>query len=210
MTDRPHKPVRMAPWRLEAAESEDEALWRLHPETQMAIAHDTANTLVREGDLAERVDKLQRLQEFVARDGLDTLAELWAQAEPGSLPRALWRLFQVREQLRLHPEQMSALVQRGIDTLTTIDPYVVGAEVPVTVQGLVNIVDQLLTGTFTGDLPDVLERAAALARVVASGLLHAPVEEDAHELAVKSLVWADAAKDLAGCAVRERNRPRSQ
>lgn len=210
MTDRPHKPVRMAPWRLEAAESEDDALWRLHPETHMAIAHDTANTLVREGDEAERMKKLERLREFVAKDGLDTVAELWAQAEPGSLPRALWRLFQIREQLQLHPEQMRELVQRGIDTLATIDPYVVGAEVPVTVEGVVDIVDQLLAGTFTGNLSGALERASALARLVASGLLHVPDTEATHDLAVKSLIWTDAARDLARCAERERNRPRGE
>lgn len=207
MSERPHKPVRMSPWRLEAAESEEDALWRLHPERQMAIAHDTAVTLVREGDEASRREKLSRLLAFVQDDGLDTLAELWSQSDPGSLPRALWRLFQIGEQLRAHPEQMAALVQRGIDQLHTIDPYVVGAEVPVTAEGVSHIIDEILSGTFTGDLADALRRAASLARVVSSGLLHWPDSEADHDLAVSSLAWGDIADDLARCAERERNQP---
>ena len=70
-----------------------------------------------------------------------------------------------------------------METLSTIDPYVVGAEVPVTADAVASIGDEILTGTFTGDIADAMARAAALARVIAAGLLHWPNGEDSHDLA---------------------------
>ena len=206
MNDRPHKPVAMSPWRLEAAESEEDALWRLHPERQMAIAHDTAHLLARGQEALEQKEILQRLRAFVDREGLDTLAELWSGADPVSLPRALYRLFQLREQVVAHPHELSQLMTMGIESLHTIDPYVVGAEVPVTAESVLTIIDQILAGSFTGDLAHELDRAASLSKLVSAGVLAWSERNggDEHALALNSLVWGDVAKELADCAVRER------
>lgn len=196
----------MAPWRLEASESEEDALWRLHPERQAAIAHDTAALLVRESSEAERAVMLSRLKDFADSDGLDSLAELWSGVASPSLPRALFRLFQIRQRIITHADEIGQLVNHGVDSLPTIDPYVVGAEVPVSAESVARIIDEILTGTFHGDLAAALERAASLSRLIASGLLHwvDPADDDNHRRALSSLAWGDVAKELADCAVRER------
>ena len=205
MSERHHKPVRMSPWRLEAAESEEDAIWRLHPERRLAIAHDTAQLLVRAN--GDATDTLERLNAFVDTEGLDTLAELWSAADAVSLPGALWRLYRIREQVRRRPDVIGHLVQRGINSLDTIDPVLVGAEEPVTAQGVATIIDEVLRGGFTGSLAQALERASSLARVIAAGLLHWPEsnEEREHDVALRSLSWDVVADELADCAKREKS-----
>lgn len=195
----------MSPWRLEASESEDDAMWRLHPERRLQIAHDTATLLVR-GSAASDPATVSRLNEFVDSEGLETLAELWAGAEPVSLPGALWRLYQIRDQVTSRPDVMGDLVQRGLDHLHTIDPVVVGAPEPVTAQGVAEIIDEVLRGGFSGRLPEALQRASALARVIAAGLLHWPETDSQaeHEVALRSLSWDVVADQLGDCARREK------
>lgn len=205
MSDKPHKPVRMPPWRLELSESEDDAVWRLHPERQIAIAHDTAQALVRGPRDDERHEILGRLTRFVDREGLETVAELWSSAERSSLPRALYLLYRIREQVRAHPEAIAAVVDAGLAELDTIDPVVLAADAPVSGTDVIAIVDEVLAGTFSGSIEHALLRASALCRVVASGLLNWQDNHDqAHTLALQSLSWGLVAEELAISAARER------
>jgi hypothetical protein len=206
MNMRPHKPVSMSPWRLEASESEEDAMWRLHPERQAAIAHDTASLLVRESAEAERAVMLERLKGFVDRDGIEALAELWSGVASPSLPRGLFRLFQIRQRILTHSDEIGQLINRGVESLHTIDPYVVGVEVPVSAESVGTIIDEILAGTFHGELASAFERAASLSRLIASGLLHwaDSADGDDHSRALSSLAWGDVAKELSNCAERER------
>ena len=172
----------------------------------MAIAHHTAHLVARGQEALEQKAILDRLNAFVDREGLDTLAELWSGADPVSLPRALYRLFQIREQVIAHSYEVSQLMTIGIESLHTIDPYVVGAEVPVTAESVFAIIDQILAGSFGGDLAHELDRAASLSKLVSAGVLawSERNEGDEHALALNSLKWGDVAKELADCAVRER------
>lgn len=205
MSNRPHRPVSMTPWRLEASESEEDAIWRLHPERQFAIAHDSASLLVRHNS-ADRAMLRERLNAFVDGEGLEVLAELWASAEEASLPRALWRLYQLRHAISSVGDSIGPLIDRGISALNTIDPVVLAAEQPVTPESLVAIVDEILQGTFSGELAQALERASSLASVVGAGLLYQSEsgEENDHASTLQSLAWSDVAKELATAAQRER------
>lgn len=203
VTDRHHKPVSMSPWRLEASEAEEEALWRLHPERQRLVAADTASLLVRESG-AERPEMLARLKTFVDEEGLDTLAQLWSRAEKASLPRALWRLFQIREQITLRPHEIGQLVQRGLDSLDTIDTVIIAATQPVTAESVRGIIEEILSGTFADSLEEALQRASSLARLVSAGLLDFESKSDVNT-ALTSLAWSDVADELALCANRERS-----
>jgi hypothetical protein len=195
----------MSSWRLEASENEDDAVWRLHPERQRLVASDTASLLVR-GTGSHDAEVLKRLRTFVDTEGLDTLAELWSHAEAGSLPRALWRLFQVRERVVHCPDDVGHLVQRGLESLDTIDPIVLGTQQPVTAQSVRELIEQILSGSFAGSLADALERAASLARLVAAGLLAlGPHDAEDHGVTLSSLAWSDVAGELALSAKRERN-----
>ena len=205
MSNRPHRPVSMTPWRLEASESEEDAIWRLHPERQFAIAHDSASLLVRH-DSVDRAVLLERLNAFVDEEGLDVLADLWASAEEASLPRALWRLYQLRHAIASAGDRIGPLIDRGVSALNTIDPVVLAAEQPVTPESLVGIMDEILTGTFTGELAHALERSSALASVVGAGLLEQSERdpEGDHASALQSLAWSDVAKELSTAAQKER------
>lgn len=194
----------MTPWRLEASESEEDALWRLHPERQRLVASDTAAMLVRNPS-SNSSEVLQRLKRFVDAEGLDVLAELWSQSDVGSLPRALWRLFQIRERIVDAPHEVGQLVQRGLDSLDTIDPVIVAAEQPVTADSVRLIINQILDGSFAESLAEALERASSLSRLVADGLLHFPFDsDDEHQAALNSLAWSDVAQELAVSAAKER------
>ena len=93
-----------------------------------------------------------------------------------------------------------------MESLHTIDPYVVGVDVPVSADSVGQVIDDILAGTFRGELSSAFERAASLSRLIASGLLHwaDPVDDDDHLRALSSLAWGDVAKELSDCAERER------
>jgi hypothetical protein len=154
----------------------------------------------------DTADYFLRMKTFVDDEGLDALVELWASADAVSLPRALFRLFQIREQIVRNPEAVSHLLNVGVEVLHTIDPVVVRAEVPVTAQTMLGIIDEILSGSFSGDLAAELERASSLSHLVSAGLLAivaGPGDEE-HLNALSSLAWGDVARELANCAVRER------
>ncbi len=193
----------MSPAQLELVEQDDEALWEKHPDRELALAHETAQLLVSHREAQDKT--LVRLNEFVDREGVDTLAELWAPADPVSLPGALWRLYLMRQHLLSRQDVLGDLVSRGLPQLATIDPVIVGAEEPVTADGVVEIVNQILEGTFNGNLESSLQRASALARVVSAGLLEWPSAEHADsETALSALHWEELARSLAESARRQK------
>lgn len=89
------------------------------------VAHDTAAALVQRDE---------RLRAFVASDGVDELAELWAETPAVSLPGALWRVYLVRQ----------------------LDPAAPNA--------VLALVSDVLSGGFSGDLAAALDRVAAYYR----------------------------------------------
>lgn len=199
------KPVRLTPAQLDAIETDEDSLWERHPERALALAHDTAQLVLgkRAGKTAHPI--AARLSRFVDEEGIDTLAELWAPADPSSLPGALCRLYVMRQHLMARQDVVGDLVARGLGQLDTIDPVIVGAEEPVSAEGVLDIVNQILDGTFSGELDVALERAAALARVVSAGLLEWPAEgEEGPGVAFTALQWEELARALAEAARREK------
>src|SRR5690625_7884794 len=76
------------------------------PALRSQAAHTTADVLVRRGRAgAEDPELLARLVSLVDGEGVETIAKLWAQSPPGTLPGALLWLCLVREWVRtdLHP-----------------------------------------------------------------------------------------------------------
>ena len=197
------KPVRMSPAQLELVEQDDEALWEKYPERALALAHETAQLLVA-GHRQAPKETLARLNEFVDAEGIDTLAELWAPADPVSLPGALWRLYVMRHHMLSRADLLAGLVGRGLAQLSTIDPVIVGAKEPVAAEGVLEVLNQILLGTFEGSLASALERASALARVVSAGLLDWPAaDDDGSGTVLSALHWEELARSLAESARRE-------
>lgn len=206
MQERPHKPVTMPGWKLEAIDDADEGPWTSHPQAKAQLAHDTARLLVgRQGGVTLPPDAVKRLDRYLADGGLDDLAILWAESEPVTLPGALWRLYRLREQLLAHPEELARLISLGHDHLDTIDPILVGMAEPVTPDSVLGLADDVFSGAMGGSLPDALERAGALAKVVARGLLIHPHERnDSYPLARTSLAWEVVGAELLEAARLDR------
>ena len=194
----------MAPAQLESVELNDESLWEQHPERALAIAHETARLLIGGGVNGSGGDAYERLVDFLEEDGLDVLARLWSSAEPSSLPGALWRLVLMRHQLVERSDVVASLVEIGMAQLKTIDPVVAGLGEPVSAWGVQSVLDQILSGSFHGELVPALRRASALARLVSAGLLHWPEVNGAEVKATLSaLHWEELSRALALSARRE-------
>jgi hypothetical protein len=187
---------------MEASLSPDPAETFMDPAEISAIAHETARLLVSRSRDSRSEELVARLVTFSDVNGLDTLAQLWAHALPTSLPGALWRLYLVRAVLRRNPEDATQLFERGVDDLGTIDPVVAGAPNPLTVEGLAELLDEILRGAFTGELSDALARASSVARAVSAGAISFSwvSEEHAEYFTTRSLNWSVIADELRRAA----------
>jgi len=199
-----HKPTRFEGHRFDFyVGGEDPA--RIH-----AVAHETARTLLDRGHEAGPGELVDRMVAYTDEHGIDALAELWARASAESLPGALWRLYLLRALVRQDAPAAANAFRRGADTLRTADEVVAGAPTPAGTDEVVALADAILHGAFTGDLADALERAAASARILASGWLQEAEASDAADPARATALTKRAARltsiaaELAGCARLER------
>ena len=166
------------------------------PTEQIHIAHETAAVLVHAGRAAADPELTGRLVAIVDDIGLSTLAELWSQRPPRSLPGALWRLYVLREWVQRSPEDASREYAAGI-RFTGPNHAVAGAAEPPGPDEMSRLVDEIMRGVFSGDLAVALERAAAFCRVVSAGRADVSPGGRSAEHAANLLEMAD---DLAGCA----------
>ena len=102
------------------------------------------------------------------RVGLDTMAELWRNAEPGSLAGSLWAVYLLRTWCRDNAEEVVRLWRAG-RPYAPADEVVAGVADDADPDAVVALADAVLAGAYRGDFAVALERAAAFFRVVASG-----------------------------------------
>jgi len=190
---------------MEAAIS-DPAELVMDPAEVSAIAHATAFALLNSARSADDSVVRDSLVRFADEHGLDTLADLWSQAHPLSLPGALWRLYLVRAVIQHNPGDAAELFQKGIEDLSTIDPVVAGAPDPLSAADFSRVLDDILRGAFEGDLAHALERAAAIASAVSAGAISLALADvgEASYLTSRSLRWSVVAEELEKCAARAR------
>jgi hypothetical protein len=108
---------------------------------------------------------------FVAladRIGLDTLAALWRDADPVSLPGALWALYLLRQWCQSDGDEVTRLWRAG-EGLAPAESVVAGVGEYGDVTAVRRTADAVLAGVYQGDLAVALERAASFFRVVAAG-----------------------------------------
>jgi hypothetical protein len=167
------------------------------------IAAATAAVLVEAGRSHESGDGC-RFVELADQVGLETLAALWQDADPVSLPGALWALYLLRQWCRTASEEVRLLWRAG-EPAAPADAVVAGVAEPGDSGSVQNVADAVLNGLYRGDFAVALERAAALFRVVAAGRreLAGPDERGAAErgLAERN---ERAAADLAAAATKWR------
>jgi hypothetical protein len=200
MTDEFHKPTQYS------GDKFDTFLGGEDPAQISRVAHETAQALlgrVRDNPEPEVVD---RLVAFTDEHGIDAVAELWARANPRSLPGALWRIYLMRTLVRQDPTGISFLFQRGSEVATSIDPVVAGASTPTGPEEIIVLADQILRGLFEGDFAIALDRAAAFCRITALGSTSVADDSDATssdratELTTRALRLSQTAAEFTSCA----------
>jgi hypothetical protein len=136
--------------------------------------------------------------------GLETLAELWRDADPVSLPGALFALYLLRQWCHARSEEVARLWRAGAP-YAPADAVVAGVAEAADPGSLRDVADAVLRGIYRGDLDVALERAAALFRVLAVGrdeLAQSNDDEEGRLLAARN---RRAATDLASAARRWRD-----
>jgi hypothetical protein len=171
-------------------------LW--DPASRLEAAHATAEAVV--GAARQPVDEAQteRLVSLVETVGLDTLAALWRDAEPDSLPGALWALYLLRTWCKTQGAAVARWYREGRG-LAPVDEVVAGVADTADPEAMARLADAVLTGAYDGDFGVALDRAAAFFRVIAAGRLQVADAGDGPEieLAARNGRAADALRRAA-------------
>jgi hypothetical protein len=157
---RPHRPALFA----DLTEMID-AAGGASPTSRAEIAAATAAVLVQAGRSPGDGNRFVALADRV---GLDTLAALWRDADPVSLPGALWALYLLRQWCHTAGDEVTRLWRVG-EPLAPAEVVVAGVGDYADAGAVQRLADAVLTGVYRGDLDVALERAAAFFRVVAAG-----------------------------------------
>ena len=172
---RPHKPVPFAPVDFEPF------VGGADPARVSEAAHLAAAALVHQGRASTDPAVTRRLVKLADKEGLEAIAELWAESPPRSLPGALWRLYALRAATVQNPERMAAYFREG-RYVAQVQHVVAGVAEPPGADELREMADSILCGAFDGEFDVALERSAAYCRVVALGQTHhADAAEHANE-----------------------------
>ncbi|MEJ5945696.1 hypothetical protein WDZ17_10375 [Pseudokineococcus basanitobsidens] len=158
----PRRPTFLGPRAMDSLESPGD------PTSRDAAAHATARLLVEGAQSSGDAEVAARLVRLADEQGLELLAELWADAPPESLPGALWRLYVLRQWVHAAPSEASRQFDEGRRRAPVLEA-VAGVADPPGPDEVRQQVDAVLAGVATGDFAGTLERAAAFARVVAVG-----------------------------------------
>ena len=136
---------------------------------EVTEAADRAATLLVRG-ARETGDEavVERLVHLADDQGIEAVAEVWSGSPADSLAGCLWRLYLLRAWVYAEPVAVARAFEAG-RARAQVARVVAGVADPPGPDELRSMVDQVLRGLAGGDLADVLLRAAAFARVVATG-----------------------------------------
>lgn len=158
-------------------------------------AHATAFALVEVGRGAADAAACERLVRLIDDLGIDTVAEMWADRPARSLPGALWRLYALREWVRVDAREACVDFTAG-QHVAHVARVVAGAHDPPTPEAVQALLDEILSGVFQGDLAVALERAGAFCRVVAAGRAYRADDAEASDPARASVLTRRSASLL--------------
>ncbi len=127
-----------------------------------------ATLLVRGARDSDDAEVAERLLHLADTEGIETIAEVWSGAPADSLAGCLWRLYLLRSWVYADPVGVAREFEAGRRS-AQVARVVAGVADPPGPDQLKAMVDQVLSGIAAGDFADVLLRAAAFARVVATG-----------------------------------------
>ncbi|MBG6183495.1 hypothetical protein IWX65_001446 [Arthrobacter sp. CAN_A214] len=159
---RPHKPKQFAPVDFEVFAG------GVDPSRVSEAAHMSAHALVHHGRGSDDPEITRRLVELADQQGLEAIAEMWAESPARSLPGALWRLYALRAATQRDPDRIAAYFASGKE-VAQVSKVVAGVAEPPGASEMTDMADTILSGAFEGDFDVALERFAAFCRVVALG-----------------------------------------
>lgn len=138
------------------------------PEQLREAAERAATLLVRGARESADSAVADRLVHLADTEGIEAIAEVWSGSAPDSLAGCLWRLYLLRSWVYADPEEVAREFEAGRPA-AQVARVVAGVADPPGPDELRSMVDAVLRGIASGDFADVLFRAAAFARVVATG-----------------------------------------
>ncbi len=148
------------------------------PAAVSEAADRAAALLVRGARRSDDARVADRLLHLADTEGIETIAEVWSGSPADSLAGCLWRLYLLRSWVYADPSGVAAEYEAG-RVRAQVARVVAGVADPPGPDELKAMVDQVLRGIADGDFADVLFRAAAFARVVATGRASLPAPSDA-------------------------------
>ena len=119
----------------------------------------------------------ERLLHLADTEGIEAIAEVWSASPAGSLAGCLWRLYLLRSWVYADPAGVAREFEAG-QAQAQVARVVAGVAEPPGPEELKAMVDEVLRGIAGGDFADVLFRAAAFSRVVATGRAGLPDPSD--------------------------------
>ncbi len=196
--DRPSRPHhRPAPFRASWFEDMEGGT---DPALVSEAADRAAQLLVRGASGSGDAGVAERLLHLADTEGIETIAEVWAGSPADSRAGCLWRLFVLRSWVHREPVRAAREYDAGRSRVPVAE-VVAGVADPPGPDELRAMVDEVLRGIAHGDFADVLLRAAAFARVVATGraVLAEPTHGEVRRmLALAEQLQASARLELDG------------
>ena len=171
------------------------------PATVTEAAHRTAELLVRGVRKSEDAEVHARVVKLADEYGLDELAELWSDSPADSLPGALWRLYVLRSWVHANADEVSREFRIGRE-YAEVHAVVAGVAEPPGPAEVRDMVDAVLRGVATGDFATTLDRAAAFARIIATGRAH--LADDGYDQVLSAAKLVETADQLQTAARSER------
>ena len=144
-----------------------------------------ATLLVRGAREAGDAQVAERLLHLADTEGIETIAEVWSGSPADSLAGCLWRLYLLRAWVHAAPTAVAREFEAGL-ARAQVARVVAGVADPPGPEQLKTMADEVLRGIAGSDFADVLLRAAAFARVIATGRasLSGTSEEEVHRMLV--------------------------
>lgn len=170
------------------------------PAEAREAADRAATLLVRGAREAADEGVAERLLHLADTEGIETIAEVWSGAPADTLAGCLWRLFLLRSWVYADPVAVAHQFEAG-RARAQVARVVAGVADPPGPDELKAMVDDVLRGIAGGDFADVLFRAAAFARVVATGRAGQPTctqQEVTRMLLLAEQLEAAGHTELAG------------
>jgi hypothetical protein len=171
------------------------------PAVVKEAADRAAHLLVRGARESGDAEVAERLLHLADTEGIEAIAEVWSGSPADSLAGCLWRLYLLRSWVYADPVEVSREYDAG-RARAQVARVVAGVADPPGPDELKSMIDEVLRGIVGGDFADVLLRAAAFARVVATGRAGLP---DSTEASVRRMLVLAEQLEAAGHA--ELNEP---